>query len=265
MGHRRTVTVAHADSSEWRRVLQGTGTLLLGATTTYLALPHTAHTNYSNAQLDDLTTTGHLLHQPPLRLTIRARFSHSAAALRGTAGFGFWNSPWVGAGGGWRLLPRALWFFFASPPSNLALDTTTPGYGWKAAAIDTSSWQALSLLALAPVVIPLTRNRMLYRMLWRLCQRPLRISETALQHDMRQWHIYTIVWGIHRSHLLIDGVAVLADIPSPSAPLCCVIWIDNQYAVVTPWGAAAWGILDIPHPQWLELDWLALEEEHEYS
>jgi hypothetical protein len=37
-------------------------------------------------------------------------------------------------------LPRAIWFFYASPPSHMDLALDVPGYGWKAAMIDATSW-----------------------------------------------------------------------------------------------------------------------------
>jgi hypothetical protein len=47
--------------------------------------------------------------------------------------------------------------------------------------------------------------------------------------------------------------------PSPRGPLGFVMWLDNQYMVVTPWGRLGWGLLDEPGCQWMEVDWLAVE------
>ena len=44
-------------------------------------------------------------NKPTLRLTLRARFSHEADQLGGTAGFGFWNDPFTLSGGGCWLRP----------------------------------------------------------------------------------------------------------------------------------------------------------------
>ena len=51
-----------------------------------------------------------------------------AHTLRGTAGFGFWNYPFSVRGDP-LMLPEAVWFFYASPPSNMALIPGVPGWG----------------------------------------------------------------------------------------------------------------------------------------
>jgi hypothetical protein len=38
-----------------------------------------------------------------------------------------------------------------------------------------------------------------------------------------------------------------------------VLWIDNQYMIVKPWGRFGWGVLDVPGQQWLETEWVAIE------
>jgi hypothetical protein len=55
-------------------------------------------------------------------MTVRACFSHPAGTLRGTAGFGFWNDPFLMTGARLPALPRAIWFFYASAPSEMKLD-----------------------------------------------------------------------------------------------------------------------------------------------
>ena len=59
-----------------------------------------------------------------LRLRLDARFD---GELRGTAGFGFWNHAFVPGERGIRL-PQALWFFFSSPPGDIALAKNLPGH-----------------------------------------------------------------------------------------------------------------------------------------
>ena len=75
---------------------------------------------YCNAQIDDYQglPRRHFPNRPPLQLTLRARFSHPAGMLSGTAGFGFWNDPFLMTDLTTPMLPRALWFFYAAPPSN---------------------------------------------------------------------------------------------------------------------------------------------------
>ena len=47
-------------------------------------------------------------------------------------------------GGGMPTLPRAIWFFYGSLPSNMSLALDVPGYGWKAATIDALRPSALA-------------------------------------------------------------------------------------------------------------------------
>jgi hypothetical protein len=37
------------------------------------------------------------------------------------------------------------------------------------------------------------------------------------------------------------------------------MWLDNQYAVVKPWGRFGYGLLEAPGRQWMEVDTLAIE------
>src|SRR5919199_3543720 len=88
----------------------------------------------SDAEIDDHRTAPrwNLNWTPPLTMTVRARFSHGAGELAGTAGFGFWNDPfdWVG---NVAAPPNALWFFSPSPHSDMAFVRGVRGNGWKAA------------------------------------------------------------------------------------------------------------------------------------
>src|SRR5215831_18499978 len=94
--------------------------------------------------------------RPPLRMTVRAWASHDADQLLGTAGFGFWNQPTMP--GEWDIrLPRAVWFFFGSKPSNMAFAQGVPGYGWKAATIDASRPAFFALAPTAPLGFLLMR------------------------------------------------------------------------------------------------------------
>jgi hypothetical protein len=222
---------------------------------------------YADAQIDDyqgLPRRG-FLWQPPLRLTVRARFCHPASdLLQGTAGFGFWNDPFLMTGARVPALPRAIWFFYASPPSNIKLDLSTPGWGWKAAAIDTQRPFSLLLAPLAPGAMLLMNLRPLYRVLWPPIQRAMKVSEVelapeaGLRHYMEQWHTYTLDWGEERACFSVDGEGIL-QAPSPRGPLGLVVWLDNQYLVATPWGRLRWGLLDIPDRQYMEMDTLSVE------
>ena len=218
---------------------------------------------YSDAQIDDYQGMPrcHFHWRPPLRLTVRARFSHPAEELRGTAGFGLWNDPFLMTGVRLPALPRAIWFFCGSPPSNMKLDPRVSGHGWKVATIDALRPIALLLAPVAPLAVLLMNFRPLYRVLWPPIQRALHIREATVETDMTEWHTYSLEWGTERAHFSVDEELVLEDAPSPRGPLGLVMWLDNQYMVVTPWGRLGWGLLDVPGRQWMEVDWLVLESE----
>lgn len=224
---------------------------------------------YSNAQIDDYSGQARRRDfpwRPPLRLTVRARFSHPAGQLKGTAGFGFWNDPFLMTGVRVPALPQAVWFFYASPPANIKLDARLPGHGWKAASIDAGRPEALLLVPLAPVAVPLMSWRPVYHALWPRIQHALRIGEVSVGADMTAWHSYALEWGARRARFLVDGRAVGHDLPSPRGPLGFVAWLDNQYLVATPQGRFRWGLLDVPDRQWLEIERLTIEvpEDHDH-
>jgi hypothetical protein len=222
--------------------------------------------SYSNAQLDDYRglPRRRFAWQPPLTLSVRARFSTSDPDLRGTAGFGFWNDPFLMTEPRFPALPRAIWFFYASPDSNMKLDWQADGHGWKAATIDATHAKALRWLPLAPLLVPLMNLPSLYHLLWPPIQRSLRISEARLRIDMTQWHTYILDWGIERSSFSLveednpQRESVL-QAPSPAGPLGFVMWLDNQYLILTPWGRFRWGLAANPGQQWMEVDWFRIE------
>ncbi len=222
-----------------------------------LLLPNATRDRYSDAQLDDYghRPTRSFPHRPPFRVSLQARFSSSS--IIGTAGFGLWNHPCAPGGGPPGrppALPRALWFFYASPPSDMQLALDVPGYGWKAATIDATRPSALALAPLAFPVMLLNRSERFYRRIWPIVQRGLRIEEKALPLDLLpDWHTYSIEWRIDRAVLSVDGRTVLETNRPPRGRMGFVAWIDNQYAIVTPTGRLGFGLLDVPAPQWAEV------------
>jgi len=261
-----TVNAVYEDfSSElnprWRRYVAGKGALEPSGSTLRFVNTDTSSGQYTDAQIDDyqgLPRRSFPWH-PPLTLTIRARFSHPAGTLSGTAGFGFWNDPFMMTGFRLPAPPRALWFFYASPPSNMKLDLHTPGCGWKATTIDAFRLPFFILVPTAPLAVPLMNCRPLYRALWPLGQRAIGVSEALLEADMTAWHTYTIKWGLERARFVVDGESVLDCRTAPRGPLGFVMWLDNQYAIATPWGRFGYGWLDAPGYQWMEVDTLAIE------
>lgn len=252
-------------AAHWRTYLVGGGSVECSGQDAGVRLVMHGATSqgYSDAQVDDyqITPAGRFRWRPPLRMVVRARFSHPSGVLQGTAGFGFWNYPFLLPAGRLPTLPRAVWFFYASSPSNMKLDQQTPGQGWKVATIDALCPSALLLAPLAPLAVPLMRSRTVYRHIWPPIQRSLRIAEAAIPaaQSMTDWHIYTIEWGTSHTRFRVDGHTVLDHAPSPGGPQCFVLWMDNQYMIVTPWGTFGWGLLTVPVRQWVEVDWLAIE------
>jgi len=213
-------------------------------------------TRYSDAQIDDYR--GRLRRRfpwrPPLRMTVRARFSHPSGILRGTAGFGFWNDPFLMTGGRLPALPRAVWFFYGSPPSDMKLDLEVSGWGWKAATIDATSPQALLWAPLAPVLVPLMNLRALYRRLWAPGPRAPRGpgARDAAGSAERPGHGPGGPGGGGRRGAG-RGCVVGGRRGAPRAA-GGVMWMDNQYMVATPWGRLGWGLLDVPGAQWMEVE-----------
>ncbi len=265
-----------------------------------LILPAASSARYADTQLDDYAglPRRRFPHRPPLRLSLRARFSHGVmtnhgdtedtegfntaemveepalrpkgvskglptgaaglslrGSLLGTAGFGFWNNPF-GAQSKLPAPPQAVWFFYASPPSDMPLALGVPGHGWKAACLDAGRASALVWAPLAPMVMLACRAPKLYRAVWPRVQRALDICESPLafkQGDMTGWHVYELDWRRDGARWRVDGETMLEIERAPRGPLGFVAWIDNQYAVVTPQGKFRFGLLDAPFEQWLEL------------
>lgn len=244
----------------WRRYIVGAGALEpTGSMLRFVVADATSH-KYSDAQIDDYQglPRRRFPWRPPLRLTVHARFSHPTGELRGTAGFGFWNDPFMMTGARMPALPRAVWFFYGSPPSNLKLDLDAPGHGWKIATIDALRPAALLLAPIAPLAVLLMNIRPFYRALWPPIQRAINVQEAMVEVDMTEWHTYILEWGVERASFRVDGEPALENAPSPRGPLGFVMWLDNQYMVATPQGRFWWGLLDVPGREWMEVDSLAI-------
>jgi hypothetical protein len=191
-------------------------------------------------------------------MAVTARFSLPQQALRGTAGFGFWNDPFGMTGDRTFRLPRAAWFFFASEPSNLPLAVGVPGCGWKASTLDATRPRAWALGLLGPLAVPLLNSRRLYCGLWPLAQQVLQISETLLTSAMDEWHTYELTWDKATVAFAVDGQPIAQLSVRVSGKMGFVAWIDNQFMVATPWGRFRHGVLPTPR-QYLDLRDLVVE------
>ncbi len=242
----------------WRITQIGASTVTALPGALDLTVNPTSAEAYADAQISDYKTTN-FKWKPPLRMTVRAYSPQPASQLRGTAGFGFWNQPFMP--GQVRLrLPQAAWFFFSSPPSNMKLARDVPGPGWKAATINTRRWQFLTLAPTAPIAVFLMRIPLLYRLLWPIGQRAIGVSEHLLPADvLNERHTYTLEWQPDTVIFSVDGAVIQRTPSAPAGPLGFVTWIDNQYAIVTPQGQFGFGLLPVEQTQSLILEYVSIE------
>ena len=239
---------------------QGVGRVRRTADGVRLALECATDLQYSNAQLDDYLRRKEpfFTWRPPLRMTVRAWASHGVDQMQGTAGFGFWTQP-VMPGKRLPILPRAVWFFFSSPPSNMAFARGIPGSGWKSATFDAGRLPFLLLAPTAPLGFLLMRIPALYRALWPVGQWAVGASESLLQVDWREPHTYRLDWLPGAAKFFVDDQLLHHAPYAPRGPLGFVTWLDNRWAVVTPQGNLGMGLLPVPDRQWLTLEALTID------
>jgi len=234
-----------------------------------LTLPPTSDRVYANAQLDDYhhptradlegrgAKLAHLADFSPRRLTLRARASHLNPA--GTLGFGFWNDPFS-LSGSVLSAPNSVWFFYASPPSDMALVENVPGWGWKAATLKAGHPPRLFFIPAALAAIALTRLPGLGRPVMATARRLVQAHESLLD-DVRltDWHTYELEWQTNWAIFRVDGVERLRSPAPPTGPLGFVLWMDNQYAIASRAGKFSFGLCPVPEEQWLEVEGLRVE------
>lgn len=247
--------------SHWRQSTSGAGTVQIVGSGLRLENSGPSAREYTNAQIDDYQglARAEFPWRPPLRLTVRARFSHGSGQLTGTAGFGFWNDPFRMSGLRPPALPQALWFFYAGRDADMRLAPDQPGWGWKASVIDARTRRFLASAPFLALAAPLMGIPPVSAWLWRAGQRAARIADQLLPVAMRDWHIYTIDWQRERVRFLLDGCSLSEPSHAPAGPLGLVLWLDNQYLQIAPLGHFRWGTVAKEESQWLEIDWLAVE------
>jgi hypothetical protein len=213
---------------------------------------------YADAQLDDTqgVPRDRFCWAPPLRLTVRAQVR--PAQSLGTYGFGLWNDPFavsLGLHGAARRLPcgpRALWFFYASPPNEFGF-TSGPRSGWRAMSIDTPEVHPLWLTPAALAAAALAQIPVVRRPVMRFALRQVAAAEAMLTSAADELHEYEITWERSAATFRVDGTVVLRAEQPPRAPLGFVAWIDNQYAVATPERGLRFGTLPTEAEQTLDL------------
>src|SRR5947209_3676576 len=185
---------------------------------------------YTDAQVDDYDGRARSAFpwKPPLRMEVRARSSLPAALanssvestniLRGTAGLGFWNYPFS-VRGDILMLPEAIWFFYASPPSNMALVPDVPGWGWKAQVVHSMRPEALA--ASVPMGLTAAWARLTGRTqaAARWMQRLTGAQEALLPVAMDSWHMYVLEWQQTDVRFWVDDTLVLSAPQPPTRPL----------------------------------------------
>ncbi|HEY1013479.1 MAG TPA: hypothetical protein VGE07_12290, partial [Herpetosiphonaceae bacterium] len=111
----------------------------------------------------------------------------------------------------------------------------------------------------APLALPLMWQRWLRRALWPIGQWALGVREAPVRAPMAGWQDYRLEWRRESVVFYVNGDELLRSRFAPRGPLGLVLWIDNQYAIVTPGGRIGGGLLDAPGRQWLELRELRIE------
>jgi len=254
----------------WVQTCIGPGTLSAHDSLLRMSIPAVPQHQYADAQIDDYAGRARSTFpwQPPLHMEIRARSSlpaatatdtsESTAILRGTAGFGFWNYPFS-LRGDMLMPPETIWFFYSSPPSNMALVPDIPGWGWKAQVIH--SIRPGALLATVPTALATGWARISgdTQPAARWLKRLSGACEALVPVPMTDWHTYTIDWFKDKAYFRVDGVEILRVLQPPTRPLGFVAWLDNQYAVVTPRGVLRFGTVESHEPEWFELDTIRIE------
>ena len=243
----------------WTQTCFNSASLSLVDSSLRMALAPTTQNVYADAQIDDYgkLARANFPWRPPLRMEVRARSSHPVESeftpiLNGTAGFGFWNYPFS-VRGDVLMLPEAIWFFYASPPSNMALVPGIRGWGWKAQVVH--SMRPGALFAALPTALTTVWGRITHNSYsaahW--LQRLSGTSEALLSADFTAWHTYTLEWRTTEAKFWVDNIEVLHVPNPPTRPLGFVAWLDNQYAIATPQGVFRFGTVAC-NEQWVEMD-----------
>jgi hypothetical protein len=197
---------------------------------------------YSNAQLDDyhhLPRRAFPWH-PPVQLSLWAKVP---AAHHGTWGFGWWNAPYSPLTSAMPARPASAWFF-GNGKGNMAWSPQSATTGFKAATLETRTWQSLIIAPFTPLIMLVNRHPHIYRWLWTRLMPYLQLTETMIAMPDDAWHHYHIDWQIDSVTWAIDGIVIAHTPFAPRGVLGLCIWIDNQWLTATPDGQFGWGLTD---------------------
>ncbi len=230
----------------------------LGANSWRLEIAASPKRFYRLAQLDDYARLprGRLPWQAPLRLSLRGRAS--ADGLPGTWGFGLWNDPFslsLGLGGmsqRFPALPRAAWFFYASPQNYLSFRDDLPAQGFLAATFAAASLPA-PMMAIGSLLLPLMLIPAVGKRLRQVVRGRVAQGAGLVEVDVTQWHSYALEWLPGGVEFWIDEKRLYATPAAPGGRLGLVLWIDNQYAAWAPDGKLRYGFLANPQPAYVEI------------
>ena len=156
------------------------------------------------------------------------------------------------------MLPESIWFFYASPPSNMALVPDVPGWGWKAQVVHSMRFSALPATIPTALTVAWARMTGTTQPAARWVQKLSGAHEALLPVEMDSWHTYSLEWHYTRARFWVDDILVLIVPEPPTRPLGFVAWLDNQYAVATPRGTIRFGFV-ASGPQWFEIDSVRIE------
>ncbi len=253
----------------WTQTTIGGARLYIHKSALRMEFPSAQSGHYVDAQIDDYAglVRSSFPWKPPLRMEVRARSSLPAATasttnedppfLSGTAGFGFWNYPFS-ITGDILLLPEAIWFFYASPPSNMALVPGVPGWGWKAQVIHSMRFGALTAIAPTALTVGWSRLTGNTTTAERWLQKLSGAQEALITVEMDSWHTYVLEWRHSEVRFGVDGIQVLIAYHPPTRPLGFVAWLDNQYAIATPRGTLRFGSIS-SGSQWFDISSISIE------
>lgn len=211
----------------------------------------------SDAEIDDHRTAPrwNLHWSPPLTMTVRARFSHAAGELIGTAGFGFWNDPfdWTG---NVQAPPNALWFFYASPQSDMSFVRGMRGHGWRAGFLNGGTANPVTMA----IGNALFKMPGMDKLVFATAEKMMRAQECLLDEiDMTGWHTYKIEWRPEEAIFWVDDQEKFRAANPPTVPLGFVAWVDNNATTMGPGKEFSFTRVAVPFREWMEVAYVAIE------